>query len=145
MMFTILKKDDNTYYSTDVVSNDEYSYMLMKLLTDGLSFAKNIKNDLENPYSKGRTGNEMDININNSQVTISFTYAEDEYIVIHRQELINILGRGITLMEERALYIALIRENENSPIEVTDQTPQGMEFFVENKQLKARYKGNIYT
>ncbi|MFZ5954246.1 MAG: hypothetical protein ACOYT8_04080 [Candidatus Dependentiae bacterium] len=145
MKFTILKKDGEAYYSTDVVSNDDYSYILMRIFTDRISFAKNIKKDLENPNATGRAGNEMDIDINNSYVTISYLYAEDEYIVINRQELIKILEKGIALMEANAPYISLIRENENAPIKVTDQLPEGMEFFVENKQLKARYKGKIYT
>lgn len=145
MQFTILKKDRDAYYSTDVVSNDDYSYILMRIFTDGLSFIKDIKENLENPYGRGLSGNEMDIDINNSDVTINYLYAEDEYIIINRQELMKILDKVIELIEASAQYIALIRENENSPIEVTDQPPQGMEFFVEDKQLKARYKGNIYT
>ena len=145
MQFTILKKNERTYYSTDVVSNDDYTYVLMRIFTDGLTFIKDIKKNLASPHGMGLSGNEMHIDINNSHVTVNYLYAEDEYIIIDRQELIKIIDKVILLMEAEAAYIALIREDEKSSIIVTDQPPQGMEFFIENKQLKARYKGNIYT
>lgn len=143
--FAILKLDNGTYYSTDVVSNDDYLEMLMAVFTDQISFAKDIKQSLENPHGRGMAGNEIRITVEGQKITINYLYDYDQYIVIDRQELIKVMEKVIRLMEARAPYVALIRETENSPIEVSDQPPEGMEFFVENKFLKARYKGNIYT
>lgn len=142
--FAIIKKDEDVYKSTKVISNSAYLDMLTTVFTDRLSFAKDIKNELVNPTSQGRTGNEIDVDIDNSQVTICYCFS-DYCIVIDRQKLIKIMEKGITLMEAGAEYIVLIQQDENSPIEVTDHPPEGMEFFVEDKQLKARYTGNIYT
>jgi hypothetical protein len=143
--FAVLKMDNGIYYSTDVVSNNDYLDMLMAVFTDGTSFAKKIINDLENPFGRGRAGNEIRITVEDQKITINYLYDYDQFIIIDRQELIKVMQKIITLMEARANYIALIRDTKNSSIEVIDQPPQGMEFFVEDKQLKARYQGNIYT
>lgn len=144
--FAILKMDNETYYSTHVVvSNNDYLDMVMSVFTDGTSFAKKIINDLENPFGRGRAGNEIRITVEDQKITINYLYDYDQLIVIDRQELIKVMQKVITLMEARSHYVALIRDTENSPIKVTDQPPEGMEFFVENKSLKARYKGKIYT
>lgn len=143
--FAVLKIDNGRYYSTDVVSNDDYLDLLMAIFTDQISFAKDIKESLENPLGKGMAGNEIRITIEDQKITINYLYDYDQFIVIDRQELIKVMQKVITLMEARSHYIALIRGTENSPIDVADQPPEGMEFFFENKFLKARYKGKIYT
>ena len=143
--FAVLKIDNGRYYSTDVVSNDDYLDLLMAIFTDQISIAKDIKESLENPLGRGMAGNEIRITVEDQKITINYLYDYDQFIIIDRQELIKVMQKVITLMEARAPYITLIRDTENSPIEVTDRPPQGMEFFVENKFLKARYKGKIYT
>lgn len=143
--FAVLKMDNGTYYPTHVVSNNDYLDMLMAVFTDGVSFAKKVKKDLEDPFGRGRAGNEIRITVEDQTITINYLYDYDQYITIDRQELIKVMDKVIALIEAQAPYIALLRENENSPINVTDQPPQGMEFFIDNKQVKARYKGNIYT
>lgn len=143
--FAVLKIDNGTYYPTDVVSNNDYLDMLMAVFTDGVSFAKKVKKDLEDPFGRGRAGNEIRITVEDQTITINYLYDYDQYITIDRQELIKLLDKVIALIEVQAHYIALIREDESSPIKVKDQAPHGMEFFIENKQVKARYKGNIYA
>lgn len=144
MKFAILKKDGKGYFPTDIISNDSYLDMLLMVFTDGISFLRSIKQELES-NSRGITGNEIDIDVINKKVIISYTFDGDQAVVIESKDLIKILEKGIALMEAKADFIALLRENENSPITVSDQPPHGMKFFVEDLQLKATYKGKIYT
>lgn len=122
-----------------VVSNDNYLDMLTTVFTDRLSFAKDIKESLENPHGRGRSGNEIWITVEDQEIMIRYLYAVDEYIIINRQELIKIMEKGIALMESEADYVVLSQEDENSPIEVSDQLPTGLELYTEGTRLKYRF------
>jgi hypothetical protein len=141
--FAVIKKESGVYKSTKVISNSAYLDMLTTVFTDRLSFAKDVKNELLNPTSQGRTGNEIDVDIDNSQVNICYCFS-DYCITIDRQQLIKIMDKAIALMEAEAEYIVLAQKDENSSIEVSDQPPQGMEFFIEDKELRAMYLGKKY-
>lgn len=119
-----------------VVSNDEYLDMLTTVFTDRLSFAKNIKKNLESPHGTGMSGNEIWITVEDQEIMIRYLYAVDEYIIINRQTLIKILEKGIALLGAQTNYIVLSQEHENSPIEVSDQLPVGMQLYTEGTRLK---------
>lgn len=112
MRFKILRKTDSgTYFPGP--TNSDYLSDLSDVFTDGVGFARNIKNDLKNPSSRGRYGNITEISINKSIVQIHPNYGIDsitEPIKINREELLRILDEGLVLMERQVPYIVIRRE-----------------------------------
>ncbi|BDC34449.1 hypothetical protein Noda2021_04070 [Candidatus Dependentiae bacterium Noda2021] len=138
MKFAIITKNQSIYRSVRTVANDIFLGTLTAVFTDELSFAKNIKDELENPHGQGRTGNEIDVDIYNSTVKISYCFS-DSCIFIERQQLIQIMTKVIDLMEKEADYIVITQEHESSSVEISDKLPEGFELYIEDKELKYRY------
>ncbi|BDC34448.1 hypothetical protein Noda2021_04060 [Candidatus Dependentiae bacterium Noda2021] len=55
MKFESLKKDKNSYYSTDVVSNDKYLDFITNVFTDNISFSIDILESLKSLIRRGIT------------------------------------------------------------------------------------------
>lgn len=147
MEFRILElTDSGTYFSGP--SNSNYLTILSNIFTDGLRLTRWIIDDLPNLNFKGLAGNITSVKVLNEQfVTVNYLDWIDwdtETIKILRTDLLKIAKEGLALMLNQVPYLVLTREDEYSPIVVTDQLPEGMELFIEGKQTKALYLGKKY-
>ncbi|MFZ5954248.1 MAG: hypothetical protein ACOYT8_04090 [Candidatus Dependentiae bacterium] len=143
MEFKILElTESGTYFSGP--NNSYYLMFLSKIFTDGQSFTNWIIEELTKKSFKGLSGNMITVNpVNDNKIQIGdvFWYEYDtEPIEIDKQELLRIAREGSLLMDKDVAYIVLTREDEKSPIAITDQLPETIELYTEHKQLKYRVR-----
>ncbi|MFZ5954253.1 MAG: hypothetical protein ACOYT8_04115 [Candidatus Dependentiae bacterium] len=149
MEFGIIRRLEDGGYFLGPHSSD-YLIYLGHIFTDGQSFTKKIIEQLSKTDFRGFAGNITTVRpgTNNDKVQIGdefwFEY-DTEPIEIDKQELLRVAKEGLSLMEKDVAYIVLTREDEKSPIAITDQLPDAMELFEQGYETKARYKGKIYT
>ncbi|MFZ5954251.1 MAG: hypothetical protein ACOYT8_04105 [Candidatus Dependentiae bacterium] len=143
MEFRILRlTDSGTYFSGP--SDSDYLRILSHIFTDGLSLTRWIIEEVPKSNFKGLSGNITSVRaVSNNLIQVNYLDWIDwdtETITICRNDLVRIAKEGLSLMINNVPYIVLIRENENSPIVITDQLPEEIELYTENKQLKYRLK-----